>query len=108
MCIRDRRGTGLTAGHMTRGTTHVDVDDFGAGGFGNPRAFRHPPDLATRELNDMGTNSCRLASQPRHWPAIDEVVACRHLGNDESGAKHCGKTSNCLLYTSPSPRDRTR
>src|SRR5258708_6309782 len=55
---------GLAAGHMPRRTAHVDIDDVGAGGLGDPRAFRHPPDLAARELNDMRTYSGRLASQP--------------------------------------------
>src|SRR5258708_26667605 len=54
----------LAAGHMPRRTAHVDIYDVGAGGLGDPRAFRHPPDLAARELNDMRTYSGRLASQP--------------------------------------------
>ena len=85
--IAHQRRTGLAAGHVARGTAHIDIDDFGAGGFGDPRAFRHPDGLAARELNDMRAYSGRLASQPRHRPAIDEIIAGRHLGNDESGAK---------------------
>jgi hypothetical protein len=41
----------------------------------------------------MRTYSGRLASQPRHWAAIDEVIARGHLGNDESSAERCGQTS---------------
>src|SRR5216684_7636185 len=78
---------------MARRTAHVDIDNFGACGFGDPRAFRHPFDLAARELNHMRTYSGGLATQPRHWATIDEVIAGGHLGNDESGAKRCGQTS---------------
>ena len=85
--IAHQRRTGLAARHMARRTAHIDIDDFGAGGFGDPRAFRHPSGLAARELNDMRTYSGRLASQPRHRPAIDEIVAGGHFGNDESGAQ---------------------
>jgi len=41
----------------------------------------------------MRTYSGRLASQPRHWATIDEVITGGHFGNDESGAKCCGQTS---------------
>ena len=54
--------TGLAARHMARRTAHIDIDNFGSGGFSDAGAFRHPPDLAARELNDMRTNSGRLAS----------------------------------------------
>ena len=90
--IAHQRRAGLAAGHVARRTAHVDIDDFGAGGFGNPRAFRHPADLAARELNDMRTDSGRLAAQPRHWAAVDEIVAGGHFGNHKSGAERCGQT----------------
>gem|GEM_PF-1864756 len=41
----------------------------------------------------MRTYSGRLASQPRHWATIDEVIAGGHFGNHESGAKCGGQTS---------------
>ncbi len=90
--IAHQRRTGLAAGHVPRRTAHVDVDDVGAGGFRNPRAFRHPAGLAARELNDMRTYSGRLASQPRHRAAIDEIIAGGHFGDDESGAKRSRQT----------------
>ena len=56
--------------HVAGRTTHIDIDDLGAGAFGDPRTFRHPACLAARELNDMRAYSGRLAPQPRHWAAI--------------------------------------
>src|SRR6476646_8240344 len=78
---------------MAGRAAHVDIDNFGACGFGDPRAFGHPFSLATRELNHMRTYSGRLASQPRHRTTIDQVLAGGHLGNDEPGAERCGQTS---------------
>ena len=40
--IAHQRRAGLAAGHVARRTAHVDIDDVGAGGFGDPRALRHP------------------------------------------------------------------
>ena len=54
--IAHQRRTGLAAGHVARGTAHVDVDDVGAGGLGDPRALRHPVRLAARELNHVRTD----------------------------------------------------
>jgi hypothetical protein len=78
---------------MTRRATHVDIDNVSAGGFGDPRAFRHPPLLAAGELHDMRTDSGGLAAQPRHRAAVDEIIAGGHFGNDESGAKGSGQAS---------------
>jgi hypothetical protein len=78
---------------MARRTAHVDIDDFGTSGFGDARAFRHPSGLAARELNDVRAYSCRLASQPRHWAAIYEIIAGGHFGNDKPSAKCGAQTS---------------
>ena len=40
----------------------------------------------------MRTYSHSLASQPRHRPAMDQVVTCGHFGDHESGAKLSGQT----------------
>ena len=91
--IAHQSRAGLASGHVARRAAHVDIDDFSAGGFGDPRAFRHPADLAARELNDVWTNACRLAPQPRHRAAVDEIIARRHLGDHEASAKRCRQTS---------------
>ncbi len=49
--------------------------------------------LAACELNDMGTYSGGLASQPRHWAAVDEIVTGGHLGHDQASSKLCNQTS---------------
>jgi hypothetical protein len=49
--------------------------------------------LAASELNDMGTYSGGLASQPRHWAAMDEIVTGGHLGHDQPGSELCNQTS---------------
>jgi len=33
---------GLSARHMACGTAHIDIDNFGAGGFGDASALGHP------------------------------------------------------------------
>ena len=85
--IAHQRRAGLAAGDVARGAAHVDIDDVGAGGFGDARAFRHPMRFAACELNDVRPYPGRLASQNRHRPAMDEIVAGGHFGNDEAGAK---------------------
>jgi hypothetical protein len=84
---------GLAAGHMARRAAHVDVDNFRAGGFGDPRALRHPFGFTARELNHMRTYSGRLTSQPRHRATMDEVIAGGHLRNDQSGAERRSQAS---------------
>jgi len=43
--------------------------------------------LATGELDNMGTYAGRLASEPRHWTAMDEIIAGGHLGYDKSSTE---------------------
>ena len=78
---------------MPRRTTHVDIDNIGARGFGDPRALRHPSGFAARQLHHMRPNSGRFASQPRHRAAVDEIIAGGHFGHDESGPEGCSQTS---------------
>jgi hypothetical protein len=79
--------TGLAACHVARRAAHVDVDNLSSGGFGNPRALRHPTDLAACELNDVRTYSGGLAAQPRHRTTIDEIIAGGHFGNNQAGTE---------------------
>ena len=41
-------------------------------------------------------------------PERDGLFCERIFGPTKDWECHCGKYKNCLLYTSPSPRDRTR
>ena len=91
--IAHQRRAGLAAGHMARRAAHIDVDDVGAGGFGDPGALRHPVRLAARELHDMRADAGGLAAQKRHRPAVHELVAGDHLRDDQSGAESGGKPS---------------
>ena len=78
-------------GHVPRRAAHVDVDDVGAGGLGDPRALRHPVRLAAGKLHDVRADAGRLAAQPRHRPALREIVARGHLGHDQAGAELRGQ-----------------
>jgi len=48
--------------------------------------------LASGELNDVGTYSGCLTSQPRHWAAMREIVARGHLGHHQPGAEFAHQT----------------
>ena len=91
--IAHQRRAGLAAGDVARGTAHVDVDDVSAGSFRDPRAFGHPVRFAAGELNDVGPYSGRLAAQTRHRPAINQIIAGGHLGNDQTRAKRSRQPS---------------
>ena len=57
--IAHQRRSRFAVRHVTRGTAHVDVDDVGAGGFRDPRAFGHPLRLAAGKLHHMRTRRRR-------------------------------------------------
>jgi hypothetical protein len=84
---------GLTPGHVARRTTHVDIYYVGAGGFRDSRTLGHPVSLASGKLNDVRTYPGCLASQPRHWAAVREIVARGHLGHHQPGAEFTRQTS---------------
>ena len=52
----------MTAGDMARRTAHIDIDNVGAGRFGNPCTLGHPMRLTTRELNHMCADTGCLAA----------------------------------------------
>src|SRR5689334_2399535 len=85
--IAHQRGAGLAAGHMPCRAPHVDVDDVGAGGFRDPPALRHPVRFAAGELDHMRADAGGFAAQPGHRPAVYEVIAGGHLGDDEAGTQ---------------------
>ena len=49
-----------------------------------------------------------LAAQPRHRPAVDEVVAGGHFGNDEPGAQCRGQTAERRIGDARHRREKTR
>ena len=85
--IAHQRGARLPVGHVLRRAAHVDVDDFGARGFGDARALRHPVRLAAGKLHDVRAGA--LAFHPQHGvgAAFDQRVARGHLRDDEAGAE---------------------
>ena len=85
--IAHQRRAGLPAGHVPRRATHVDVDDGGAGLLGDARALRHPARLAAGELHDVEPDALPFGAQQRIGTALGEVLARRHLGDDEAGAE---------------------
>jgi hypothetical protein len=78
---------GLAAGDVAGRTAHVDVDDIGALGLGDPGAFGHPVRLASGELHHMRADSGRFAAQPGHPVAVDELIAGGHFGYHQTCPK---------------------
>jgi len=91
--IAHQRGTGLTAGYVTRRAAHIDIDDVGTGCLSDLGALRHPARLAPGKLNDVRPDPGRLAAQPGHRSAMHQFVTGGHLGNHESGPKGSGEAS---------------
>ncbi len=89
--IAHQRRAGLPAGHVARRATHIDVDNGGAGILGDASAFRHPAGLAAGELHDVEPDALPLGAQQRIGMALCEVIARRHLGDHEAGAKPGGQ-----------------
>src|ERR1700752_2248780 len=67
---------------MPRRAAHVDIDDVGARGFRDPGPLGHPMRFAASELDHMGTYAGRLAAQPGHRLAVDEIIAGGYFGNE--------------------------
>ncbi|MGY3082064.1 hypothetical protein ACVWZZ_008472 [Bradyrhizobium sp. LM6.10] len=85
---------GLAAGDVAGRTAHVDVDDVGAFGFGNPGALRHPMRLATGELDHVRTDPGGFAAQPGHPMAVGELIAGGHFGHDQTGSQLGGEPAH--------------
>ena len=85
-----------------------------------------PPPAVERHDRALGAARRRLAARPvgyrrhrlveavrlgeRQPRAVgeDEALAAGIVAGQRSDAVHAGRVGRCLLYTSPSPRDRTR
>ena len=76
--IAHQRRAGLAAGDVLGRAAHVDVDDVGAGGLGDPRALGHPVRFAAGELHDMRADarSPRMRSRDigRPWTSSSLAV----------------------------------
>ncbi len=84
--IAHQRRARLPAGHLPRRTAHVDVDDRGAGGFGDARALRHPARFAAGELDDVDAAAPALRrAAPRRGGSAASRGARRHFGHDQAG-----------------------
>ena len=92
--IAHQCGAGLLVGDVLGRTAHIDVDDFGARPLGDARALRHPVRLAARELHDMGARSRAFGAQHGIAAALDEGIACRHLGHHKAGARRLTSRRN--------------
>ena len=57
----------------------------------------HPGTILADELQELNISAAELARQ-----ADEQAQKAEHLPNEQRQAQ------TCLLYTSPSPRDRTR
>ena len=74
-------------------TAHVDVDDPGAGAFGDPNGFPHPVRLAAGKLDDVGLDPGPFGAKLRLHGAADELVGRHHLGYDEACSEALGDAS---------------
>src|SRR5262245_16967781 len=72
---------------MPRRAAHVDIDDVGASSLRDPSPLGHPVRFAAGQLHDMRANAGRLAAQPGHRLAVDEIIAGRPFGNNEARAQ---------------------
>ena len=69
----------------------------------NPVTTEQLVEYLTKKVgSDIGCNDIREAGETL---SISYATACKRLKNYKTGI---GKWNLCLLYTSPSPRDRTR
>ena len=91
--VAHQRRARLTAGDMTRGAAHVDIDNIGAGSFCDPRAFSHPARFAAGELNDVRADTGGLTAQDRHRAASGKVIAGGHFRDDKPGSQLSGDTA---------------
>ena len=78
---------GIAADDALGRAAHVDVDDPGAGRFGDARRLRHPARLAAGELDDMRFDARPFRPQLGLLGALDKLVGRNHLGNDEACAQ---------------------
>ncbi|MGY3501798.1 hypothetical protein ACVWYJ_002417 [Bradyrhizobium sp. USDA 4471] len=85
---------GLTAGDVTGGTAHVDIDNVGALGLGDPGPLRHPTRLAASELDHMRPYAGRFAAQSRHAVAFGQFIAGSHFRYDETRSQLGGELAN--------------
>ena len=90
--IAHQRRAGLAAGDVARRTAHVDVDDFGAGGFRDAGAFRHP--VVSQPASWTTCGPIPVASQRSRdiGRCLDQILAGGHFGDDKSGAECRGQT----------------
>ena len=106
--IAHQRRAGLAAGHVTRGATHIDVDDVGAGGFRDPRALGHPVRLAARELHHMRPHARGFAAQPGNGAALRQVVARGHFRDDKPRPEFGGEPSEGRVCHARHGRQKNR
>ena len=100
--------TGLPSRLIIHGGMQIDLDGYNKEGFGS---FIAPSVLFTRQAGLSQLNAGALYNRDRVFGG----VWLRHtLSNFDAAIVSVGvrsewvKFSYCLLYTSPSPRDRTR
>ena len=85
--IAHQRRARKLAGHFPCRAAHVDVDEVGALGFGDARAFRHPFLFAAGKLDDERGEVATFGPAQHIGARFDEFFAGDHLGNDEGRAE---------------------
>ncbi len=95
--IAHQGGTGRAAGDALGGTSHIDVDHGGTGGFRKPRRFSQWTGCVAGNLHDMRRNP--LPGSADHSFAIPADVKFRvqHFRNGQRCAKAHGKPAHAEI-----------
>jgi hypothetical protein len=91
--VAHQRRTRRAVGDVLCRAAHIDVDNIGAGIFGDARAFRHPARFATGQLDDMQSRAMILDAPVRVALAVRQRGRCCHFGDHQAGAQARGQAS---------------
>ena len=95
--IAHQRRSGIAAGHLLRGTAHVDVDDVGALAFRDPRRFGHMGSLAPGQLDHVDRQAGMTDPQVEPLAPTRQFSARHHFGHDEPRPMRVGAAPERLV-----------
>ena len=95
--VAHQRRAGIAAGHLLGRAAHVDVDDVGALARRDARGLGHVVGLAAGKLHHVDRQARMADTGGAALPALGELAARHHLGNDQSGAVPIGAQAEGLV-----------